>query len=67
VNWLYFARKPALISLVTGLVCFSLLDVERPIRLLMFYTSACLASLWISSSFSFATIKDMMSFPSAAE
>jgi O-antigen/teichoic acid export membrane protein len=67
VNWLYFARKPALISLVTGLVCFSLLDVERPIWLLMFYTSACLASLWISSSFSFATIKDMMSFPSAAE
>jgi len=67
VNWLRFARKPAQISLVAGAVCFSLLDVERPIWLLLFYTSVCLASLWIFSSFSFATIKDMMRFPSAAE
>ena len=66
VNWLHFARKPALISLVAGSVCFSLLDVERPAWLLAFYTTACLVSLWISSSFSFSTIKDIMSFPSSA-
>jgi hypothetical protein len=64
VNWLHFARKPALISLVAGSVCFSLLGVERPAWLLLFYTVASLVSLWISSSFSFSTIKDMMSFPS---
>jgi O-antigen/teichoic acid export membrane protein len=67
VNWLHFARKPALISLVAGSVCFSLLDVERPAWLLVFYTAVCLVSLWISSSFSFSTIKDMMSFPSTAD
>ena len=67
MNWLRFAWKPALISLVAGSVCFSLLNVERPAWLLLFYTSVCLVSLWISSSVSFATIKDMMSFPSAAE
>jgi O-antigen/teichoic acid export membrane protein len=37
VKWFRFARKPALISLTTGLVCFSLLDVERPAWLLLFY------------------------------
>ncbi|MBV8142171.1 MAG: polysaccharide biosynthesis protein [Verrucomicrobia bacterium] len=67
VNWFHFARKPALISLIAGLVCFSLLDVERPAWLLLFYTVVVLVSLWISSSFSFSTIKDMMSFPSAAD
>jgi O-antigen/teichoic acid export membrane protein len=67
VRWFHFARKPALISLIAGLVCFSLLDVERPAWLLLFYTVVSLVSLWISSSFSFSTIKDMMSFPSAAE
>jgi O-antigen/teichoic acid export membrane protein len=61
VNWFHFARKPALISLVAGSVCFSLLDVERPAWLLLFYTAVSLISLWISSSFSFSTIKDMMS------
>jgi O-antigen/teichoic acid export membrane protein len=67
VSWLQFAWKPALISLVAGSVCFSLLDVERPAWLLVFYTVVCLVSLWISSSFSFSTIKDMMSFPSTAD
>lgn len=67
VNWLHFARRPALISLIAGLVCFLLLDVERPAWLLLFYTVVSLASLWISSSFSFATIKDMMSFRPAAD
>ena len=43
VNWFRFARKPALISFVAGSVCFSLLDVERPAWLLVFYTVACLA------------------------
>ena len=67
VNWFHFARKPALISLVAGSVCFSLLDVERPAWLLLFYTAVSLVSLWVSSSFSFSAIKDMMSFPSAAD
>jgi O-antigen/teichoic acid export membrane protein len=67
VNWFHFARKPALINLIAGLVCFLLLDVERPAWLLLFYTAVSLVSLWISSSFSFSTIKDMMSFPSAAD
>jgi len=67
VNWFRFARKPALISLVAGSVCFSLLDVERPAWLLVSYTAVCLVSLWISSSFSFSTVKDMMSFPSATD
>jgi O-antigen/teichoic acid export membrane protein len=67
VNWLHFARKPALISLVAGSVSFSLLDVERPAWLLLFYTVVSLVSLWISSSFSFSTIKDMMSFSSGAD
>jgi len=66
VNWFRFARKPGLISLVAGSVCFSLLDVERPAWLLLFYTATCLVSLWISPSFSFSTIKDIMSFPSSA-
>lgn len=66
VNWFYFARKPAVISLVAGSVCFSLLDVERPAWLLLFYTVASLVSLWISSSLSFSTIKDIMSFPPSA-
>jgi O-antigen/teichoic acid export membrane protein len=63
VNWFHFTRKPALVSLATGSVCFSLLDVERPAWLLLFYTVVSLVSLWLSSSFSFSTIKDMMSFP----
>jgi O-antigen/teichoic acid export membrane protein len=67
VNWLHFARKPAVVSLIAGLVCFSLLDVERPAWLLLFYTIVSLVSLWVSSSFSLSTIKDMMSFPSTAE
>jgi O-antigen/teichoic acid export membrane protein len=67
VKWFHFARKPALISLIAGSVCFSLLDVEGPTWLLLFYTVVILVSLWISSSFSFSTIKDMMSFPSAAD
>jgi O-antigen/teichoic acid export membrane protein len=61
VNWFHFARKPALISLMAGSVCFSLLNVERPAWLLLFYTVVSLVSLWISSSFSFSAIKDMMS------
>jgi O-antigen/teichoic acid export membrane protein len=67
VNWLRFARKPALISVVAGSVCFSLLDLEHPAWLLLFYTIVSLVSLWISSSFSFSTIKDIMSFPSGAD
>lgn len=67
MKWLHFARKPALISLITGLVCFSLLDVERPAWLLLFYTIVTLVSLWVSSSLSFSTIKDIMSFPPAAD
>ncbi len=67
VNWFRFARKPALISLIAGLVCFSLLDVARPAWLLLLYTVVSLVSLWMSSSFSFSIIKDMMSFPSAAD
>jgi hypothetical protein len=67
VNWLHFARRPALISLIAGLVCFSLLDVGRPAWLLLFYTVVTLVSLWVSSSFSFSTIKDMMSLRSATD
>jgi O-antigen/teichoic acid export membrane protein len=66
VKWFHFARKPALISLIAGLVCFSLLDVERQAWLLLFYTVVSLVSLGVSSGVSFSTIKDMMSFPSAA-
>jgi O-antigen/teichoic acid export membrane protein len=67
VKWFHFTRKPALVSLVAGSVCFSLLDVERPAWLLLFYTVVSLVSLWISSSFSLSTIKDIMSFPSRAD
>jgi O-antigen/teichoic acid export membrane protein len=67
MNWLYFARRPALISLIAGLVCFSLLDMERPAWLLLFYTVVTLVSLGASSSFSFSTIKDMMSLRSTTD
>lgn len=66
VVWFRFARKPALVSLVAGSICFSLLNVERPAWLLLFYMAANLVSLWIYSGFSFSTIKDIMSFPSSA-
>ena len=66
VHWIHFARKPALVSLVAGSICFSLLNVERPAWLLLFYTVASLVSLLVYSDFSFSTIKDIMSFPPSA-
>lgn len=67
VNWLRFALKPALISLGVGSVCYSLLDVERPVWLLLFYMAATAVLLMISSAFSPSAIKDMMTFPPGQE
>jgi O-antigen/teichoic acid export membrane protein len=67
VNWIRFARKPALISIGVGSACYLLLDVGRPTWLLLSYVAAVPILLKLSSSFSFSALKDMMSFPSAAE
>jgi O-antigen/teichoic acid export membrane protein len=67
VNWIRFARKPALISIGVGSVCYALLDVGRPAWLLLFYVAVTAALLRISSSFSSSAIKDMMSFPSSQD
>ncbi|MGH7841066.1 MAG: polysaccharide biosynthesis C-terminal domain-containing protein [Candidatus Binataceae bacterium] len=67
VNWFRFALKPALISIGVGSVCFSLLDVERPAWLLLFYVAVTAVLLRISSSFSPSAIKDMLSFPSSQD
>ena len=64
VSWFRFAAKPALISIGVGSVCYSLLDLERPIWLLLSYVAATAVLLRISSAFSPSAIKDMMSFPS---
>jgi len=61
VNWFRFALKPALISGAVGLVCYSLGDLGRPGWLLVFYVTITTALLLISSGFSRAAIKDMMS------
>jgi O-antigen/teichoic acid export membrane protein len=67
VNWFHFALKPALISIGVGSVCYSLLDVDRPAWLLLFYVGLTAVLLRISSGFSFSSIKDMMSFPSSQD
>jgi hypothetical protein len=67
VNWFHFALKPALISIGVGSVCYSLLDVDRPAWLLLFYVVLTAVLLRISSGFSFSSIKDMMSFPSSQD
>jgi O-antigen/teichoic acid export membrane protein len=65
VNWFRFAVKPASISIVMGSICYSLLDVCRPVWLLLFYVAGTAILLRISSGFSVSAIKDMMSFPSS--
>jgi len=62
MNWLRFAVKPALISIGVGLVCYLLLEMDRPVWLLLFYTAVTAVLLRISSGFSLSAIKDMMSF-----
>ncbi len=67
VRWLQFVLRPALISIGVGSVCYVLLDLERPVWLLLFYVAATLALLRIFASFSFSAIKDMMSFPAGPD
>jgi O-antigen/teichoic acid export membrane protein len=67
VNWIRFVQKPALISIGVGSVCYLLLDVQRPDWLLLFYAAAVSILLKASSSFSFSTLKDMMSFPTGVD
>ena len=67
VHWFRFALKPALISLAVGSVCYLLRDAERPGWLLLFYAAVTAALLRISSGFSPAAIKDMMSFASTPD
>ncbi len=40
VNWFRFAFKPALISIGVGSICYSMLDVDRPAWVLLFYVAA---------------------------
>jgi O-antigen/teichoic acid export membrane protein len=67
MNWLSFALKPALISVGMGWICYLLLDVYPAPWVLVFYAAATGVLLRISSAFSPAAIKDMMSFPSRQE
>jgi O-antigen/teichoic acid export membrane protein len=61
VNWLRFASKPALISIVVGLVCHWSLEVHHPAWSLLLYTAATAILLAISGGFPVTAIKDMMS------
>jgi O-antigen/teichoic acid export membrane protein len=67
VNWIRFAHKPALVSVGVGSICYLLLGEMHPVWLLLFYAAAVPILLKAWSSFSFSTLKDMMSFPSAAD
>jgi O-antigen/teichoic acid export membrane protein len=64
VNWFRFALKPALISIGAATLCYTILDVERPVLVLLSYAGTTTALLIISSGFSTSTIKDMMIFAS---
>jgi O-antigen/teichoic acid export membrane protein len=67
VRWFRFALRPALISIGVGSVCYSLLNVDRPAWLLVFYVVVTGVLLRISSDFSPSAIRDMMSFSSSAD
>jgi O-antigen/teichoic acid export membrane protein len=61
VNWFRIALKPALISIGVGSVCYAMLDGNGPVWLLFFYVAVTAVLLRLSSGFSPAAIKDMMS------
>jgi len=65
LKWHRFVLKPALISLGAGSVCYAVLDVGQPAWLLLFYVAVTGLLLGLSSGFSPAAIKDLMSFPSS--
>jgi O-antigen/teichoic acid export membrane protein len=67
VQWFRFALKPASISIAVGSICYFLRNVEPAGWLLLFYAVVTAALLRISSGFSPAAIKDMMSFAPSAD
>jgi O-antigen/teichoic acid export membrane protein len=67
VNWFRFALKPGLISIGVGSICFSLIEMDRLVWLVLFYVAVTGVLLRISSGFSLSAIKDMMSFPSSRD
>ena len=67
VNWLRFALKPALISIVVGSVCYSLHGVRHPAWLLLFYGAVTGGLLILTSTLSRSTIKEIMGSPSGRE
>ncbi|HEY8032461.1 MAG TPA: flippase [Methylocella sp.] len=67
VNWFRLALKPALISIGVGSVCYALRDAVHPVWLMLLYAAVTAALLRLSSCFSPAVIKDMMSFPSSRD
>ena len=67
VDWLRFAWKPAIASIGVGLVCYALLNMERPAWLMLFYAASVAVLLKLSSGFSFSAIKDIMSSPSGRD
>lgn len=66
LDWLRCGWKPALISFGAGSICYLLLGVEPPAWLMLFYVLSVAALLKLSSGFSFAAVKDIMSVPSRA-
>jgi O-antigen/teichoic acid export membrane protein len=67
VRWFRYALKPALISLVVGVFCTVVQNVEHQAWALLLYVVVTALLLRISAGFSPAAIKDMMSFASNEE
>ncbi len=67
VDWIRFARKQAAISIGAGSICYLLLSAQRPAWLMLLYVALVGGLLILSSSFSFSTIKEIMSSPSGAD
>ncbi len=67
VDWLRHARKAIVTSIGVGLICYVLLNVERPAWLMLFYVASVAALLKLFSGFSFSAIKDIMSSPSGVD